>query len=135
MEFPLDPAKILPQVAAGGMDGLGERLIHTFLGIWDGPVGAAGVALLRSAVRNELAAKLLREFITTQVIRRVLEHLDLDPAEMPTRGNLVASQMIGLAMMRYVIKLEPLASASHDAVAAAIGPTIQRYLEQPIKTF
>jgi AcrR family transcriptional regulator len=135
MQIPIDPGKIIPQLAAAGIDGLGERLIRTFLGIWDSPVGAAGVALLRSAVRNELAAKLLREFITTQVMRRVLSHLDLDPAEVPTRASLIGSQILGLAMMRYVIKLEPLAGAAPDAVAAAIGPTIQRYLSEPLKPF
>jgi hypothetical protein len=86
-------------------------------------------------VRNEFAAKLLREFITTQVMRRVLGHLDLDPAEVPTRASLVASQILGMAMMRYVIKLEPLASATPDAVAAAVGPTLQRYISEPIKPF
>jgi AcrR family transcriptional regulator len=133
MQIPIDPGKIIPQLAAGGVDGLGERLVRTFLGIWDSPVGSAGVALLRSAVRNDLAARLLREFITTQVMRRVLAHLDLDPAEVPTRASLVASQLMGLAMMRYVIKLEPLASGPPEAVAAAIGPTIQRYVAEPIK--
>lgn len=134
MDFPLDPAKILPQVAAGGIDGLGERLVRMFITIWDGPAGKAGVALVRSAMRSDLAARLLREFLTTQVLRRVLDHLDIDPAEVPTRGNLVASQMIGLAVVRYVIKLEPLASADPEAVVAAVAPNIQRYLEQPIKT-
>jgi AcrR family transcriptional regulator len=135
MKIPIDPGKIIPQLAASGMDGLGERLVRTFIGIWDSPVGAAGVALLRSAVRHELAARMLREFITTQIMRRVLSQLPLDPAEVPTRASLVASQILGLAMMRYVIKLEPLASAAPDAVAAAIGPTIQRYITEPIKPF
>ncbi|GAA0912595.1 TetR/AcrR family transcriptional regulator [Virgisporangium aurantiacum] len=135
MDFPLDPAKILPQVAAGGIDGMGERLVRMFLTIWDGPAGAAGVALVRSAVRSDLAARLLREFLTTQVLRRALDHLDVDPSEVPTRGNLIGSQLIGLAMMRYVIKLEPLASAAPEAVVAAVGPNIQRYLDQPLKLF
>ena len=135
MQIPMDPGKIIPQLAAAGMNGLGERLVRTFIGIWDSPAGAAGVALLRSAVRNEFAARMLREFITTQIMRRVLTHLDLDPAEIPTRASLVSSQIIGLAMMRYVIKLEPLASAAPDAVAAAIGPTLQRYISEPIKVF
>ena len=54
---------------------------------------------------------------------------------MPTRGNLIATQLIGLAMIRYVIKLEPLASAEPEAVVAAVGPNIQRYLDQPLKLF
>jgi AcrR family transcriptional regulator len=135
MELPIDPGKIIPQVVAGGIDGLGERLVRTFLGLWDSPAGTAGVALLRSAVRNELAARLFREFITTQVMRRVLQHLDLDPAEVPTRASLVASQLLGLAMMRYVIKLEPLAGGTPDDVVAAIGPTVQRYLAGPVTPF
>jgi AcrR family transcriptional regulator len=135
MEFPLDPAEILPQVAAGGIDGLGERLVRMFLTVWDGPAGKAGVALMRSAVRSDLAARLLREFLTTQVLRRVLDHVDMDPAEVPTRGNLVASQLAGMALIRYVIKLEPLASAEPEAVVAAVGPNIQRYLDQPLKLF
>ena len=135
MDFPLDPAKILPQIAAGGVDGMGERLVRMFLTIWDGPAGAAGVALVRSAVRSDLAARLLREFLTTQVIRRALDHVDVDPAEVPTRGSLIASQMLGLAMIRYVIKLEPLASAEPEAVVAAVAPNIQRYLDQPLKLF
>ncbi|GIJ68572.1 TetR/AcrR family transcriptional regulator [Virgisporangium ochraceum] len=135
MDFPIDPAKLLPQVAAGGIDGLGERLVRMFLTVWDGPLNSVGVALVRSATRSDLAARLLREFLTTQVIRRVLDNVTVDPAEVPTRGSLVASQMIGLAMMRYVIKLEPLASADPDVVVAAVAPTIQRYLEQPLKTF
>jgi AcrR family transcriptional regulator len=134
MRSPIDPGKIIPQVAAGGIDGLGERLVRTFLGIWDSPIGSAGVALLRSAVRNDMAARLLREFITTQVMRRVLDHIDIDPAEVPTRASLIASQMLGLAMMRYVIKLEPIASGSQDSIVAAIGPTIQRYVQEPIKS-
>jgi AcrR family transcriptional regulator len=135
MDFPIDPAKILPQIAAGGIEGLGERLVRMFLTVWDGPLNAVGIGLLRSATRSELAARLLREFLTTQVIRRALDYVEIDPAEVPTRGNLVASQMIGLAMMRYVIKLEPLASADPDAVVAAVAPTIQRYVEQPLKMF
>jgi hypothetical protein len=49
-------------------------------------------------------------------------------AEREARGALVASQVIGLVMARYVLKLEPLASAEPAAVVAAVGPTLQRYL-------
>ncbi|MER7460450.1 TetR family transcriptional regulator [Micromonospora sp. NPDC126480] len=133
MNAPADPRELLPTVIAGDPDGLGERLVRMFLGLWDSPAGTAGVALLRSAVSNEWTARLLREFLTTQVLRRVLDHLDLDPAEVPLRGSLVASQLAGLAMMRHVIKLEPVASADPETLVAAVGPTVQRYLLGPLK--
>ncbi|MFI6781741.1 TetR family transcriptional regulator [Micromonospora sp. NPDC050276] len=132
MNFPVDPAQLVPKVLAGDRDALGERMVRTFLGIWDSPVGSAALALLRSAVSNEWTARLLREFVTTQVLRRVLENLDVDPAELPLRGSLVATQMIGLAMMRHVVRLEPVASADPETLVATIGPTIQRYLTGPL---
>ncbi|MER7891025.1 TetR family transcriptional regulator [Micromonospora sp. NPDC048909] len=128
MQAPVNPRELLPKVLAGGPDGIGERLVRMFLGVWDSPASTAGVALLRSAVSNEWTARLLREFIVTQVLRRVLEHLDIDPAELPLRGSLVASQLIGLAMMRHVIRLEPVASAAPETLVATVGPTVQRYL-------
>ncbi|MGC4864321.1 TetR family transcriptional regulator [Micromonospora sp. DT53] len=132
MNFPFDPGQLVPKVLAGDRDAVGERMVRAFLGIWDSPVGSAAQALLRSAVTNEWTARLLREFVTTQVLRRVLENLDVDPAELPLRGSLVATQMIGLAMMRHVVRLEPVASADPETLVAAIGPTIQRYLIDPL---
>ncbi|MEU4554778.1 TetR family transcriptional regulator [Micromonospora violae] len=132
MNFPIDPGQVVPKALAGDRDAVGERLVRTFLGVWDSPAGSAGVALMRSAVSNEWTARLLREFVTTQVLRRVLENLDVDPAELPLRGSLVATQMIGLAMMRHVVRLEPVASADLETLVAAIGPTIQRYLTGPL---
>jgi AcrR family transcriptional regulator len=132
MNIPIDPAQLVPTVLAGDSDGAGERLVRTFLGVWDSPAGTAAQALLRSAVSNEWTARLLREFVTTQILRRVLEHLDVDPAQLPLRGSLVATQMIGLAMMRYVVRLEPVASAAPETLVAAVGPTIQRYLTGPL---
>jgi AcrR family transcriptional regulator len=129
MNFPVDPAVVIPQVLAGGPEQIGERLVRFFLRVWDSPAGAAGVALMRSAVNNDWTARLMREFVTTQMIRHVLPKLTtLDPAEAPLRASLVASQVAGLAMIRYVLKLEPLASAPPEVVVAAVGPNIQRYV-------
>ncbi|MFI5925288.1 TetR family transcriptional regulator [Micromonospora sp. NPDC051543] len=128
MNFPVDPAELLPAVLAGDQDGVGERLVRTFIGIWDSPAGSAGVALVRSVLSSEWTARLLREFVTTQVLRRVLDQLDVDPAEVPMRGSLVATQLIGLAMIRHVVRLEPVASADPELLVATIGPSVQRYL-------
>jgi AcrR family transcriptional regulator len=132
MRIPFDPSEIIPQVAAGGIDGAGERLVRMFLTVWDSPAGAAAAALLRSAVQHDWTARLLREFLTTQILRRAMAHFKLDPAEAPLRVSLVASQMAGLAMTRYIIKIEPLASAPPETVVKAIAPTIQRYIAGPL---
>jgi len=126
---PIDPAQILPRVLDGSTDELPERLVRTFLSVWDHPVsGPAAVALLRSGLQHDWSARMLREFLTTRVIRRVIAHLELDPAEAALRGSLVATQMIGLVMIRYVLKVEPLASAPPEIVVAAVAPNLHRYL-------
>jgi AcrR family transcriptional regulator len=128
MRAPVDPAEILPQVFAGDRDQIGERLVRTLLRVWDSPAGGPAAALIRSAVSNEAMARMLREFIINRILRRAVKELDLDPAEAPLRANLVATQIAGIVMIRYILKVEPLASAAPDTLAAAIGPTIQRYI-------
>jgi len=128
VQAPADPADLLPEVLAGGPDGLGERILRMFVRVWDGPIQSAGLALVRSAVANEWTARLLREFLVTRVIRRVVGTLDIPPEEREVRGSLVASQLVGLVMARYVLRIEPLASASQESVVAALAPTVQRYL-------
>jgi hypothetical protein len=132
MQAPFNPAKVLPQVLAGGPDGIGERLIRTLLRVWDSSAGGAAAALFRSAVTNELIAKMLRDLVVRQILRRVVKELDLDPAEGAIRTNLVLSQVAGLVLARYIIRVEPLASAPPDQIVALIGPTIQRYLTEPL---
>jgi AcrR family transcriptional regulator len=128
VNFPMNPAEFVPRVLAGGVDGAGERLVRTFLTVWDSPVGIAGVALLRSAVGSEIGARLLREFLSSQILRRVTAILEIDPDEAPLRTSLIASQLSGLGLVRYILRLEPLASAPREVVVAAVAPTIQRYL-------
>lgn len=132
VQVPINPQEFIPAVVAGGKDNLGENLVRTFLQVWDSPMGSAGAALLRSGMSSEWSAKMLRELLTTQILRRVIRQLDLDPAEAPLRAALIASQVAGLAVMRYLIKLEPLASASAEMVVRSVAPTIQRYATGPL---
>ena len=133
LQVPIDPAKLLPEVLAPGPDGIGERLVRMFLGIWDSPVGTTAAAVLRSALSHDWSARMVRDFLTTQILRRVTKALDLDPKEAPLRTSLVASQMGGLALVRYIVRIEPLASAPAETVVAAVGPTVQRYLTGPLQ--
>jgi AcrR family transcriptional regulator len=128
LQFPIDPATEIPHIVAGGPGEVGLRLVAIFVKIWDSPTGAVGASLIRSAMSNEWTARLMREFLTTQILRRVVVAIELDPVEAPLRMSLVASQLAGLAMMRYIIKLEPLASLPSEQVVALIGPNVQRYL-------
>jgi AcrR family transcriptional regulator len=128
VEAPADPSDLLPEVLAAPRDELGAAVVRLLLKVWDGPMQPAGLALLRSAVSNEWTAKLLREFLVAKVLRKVVSSLGFDPDVRAARISLVASQIIGLVMARYVLRLEPLASATPEQVVAAIGPTVQRYL-------
>jgi AcrR family transcriptional regulator len=134
VEAPLDPTELVSKIVAGGTDGLPERLLRTFLSVWDHPVtGPGALALVRSALQHDWSARMLREFLTAKILRRVVGQLGIiDAAESQLRGSLVASQMIGLVMIRYVLRLEPLASASPDTIVAAVGPNIHRYLFEPL---
>jgi AcrR family transcriptional regulator len=132
MEAPVDPTEMIPKIVAGGVDGVGERLVRVFLTVWDSPAGTSAAALLRSALSHDWSARMLREFLTSQILRRIVQNLDIDPKEAPTRASLAASQMIGVAMTRYILKIEPIASLPREALVAAVGPTVQRYLAGPV---
>lgn len=129
---PVDPTELIPKIIAGGaVEDMGERLVEAFLSVWDHPVsGPAFEALLRGGLANRLSGRLMREFFAVQILRRAIANLGavVDPAEVPLRATLVASQLFGLAVIRYILKFEPLASASRDTVVAAVAPNVQRYL-------
>jgi AcrR family transcriptional regulator len=132
LQIPIEPSKIVPKMLAGGTDGLGERVVTTLVGIWDSAAGPAAVALVRSAVGNERIAAMFRDFLVARILRRITRELPIPPAEAPLRANLAATQVAGLIMVRYILKMEPLASTSPDVLAALIGPTIQHYLTEPL---
>ena len=128
LELPFDPTVVVPALLAEGMDGLGERVVRTFLGIWDATPGQGPLlALIRSAASDETAAQSLRDFVTRVVIGPLARATGVEDAEL--RASMAASQVVGLAMARYVIRLEPLASASVDELAPSVGATLDRYLQ------
>jgi AcrR family transcriptional regulator len=127
VRLPVNPVDQLTAVLAAEPDQVGQRLVETFLSIWDHAAGQSPLlALIRSAVADQDAAAMLREFITEEVLGPIARRLGSPDAQL--RATLVGSQLIGLAMARYIIRVEPLASASSAQVAAVVGPTVQRYL-------
>ena len=123
MELPVDPLEKIGGVVALGPDGLGERLVRTFLETWD-PHREVFAAMLRTAVADPEHAP------AVDIARNVLIGL-LSSVVDELRATLIASQVVGLATIRYVARLEPLASASVDEVVAVYGPAIQAAATSP----
>jgi AcrR family transcriptional regulator len=129
VELPVDPAVLVPRLLDDGLDGLGERVVRTFLQIWDGTPGQGPMlALLRGAVSDETAAASLRDLLMRALFLPLAEAAG-GPDGAALRASLAGSQMGGLALARYVLRTEPLASADAAVLAPAIGATLDRYLK------
>ncbi|MET4926493.1 TetR family transcriptional regulator, partial [Streptomyces sp. PSRA5] len=129
IEVSFEPALVVPTLLTGGKDGIGERLARYFISVWENPVSRAPLlAIVRSALTNEAAAALLRKFLLRRLLERIAVELDVpDPT---LRAELAASHMIGIALLRYVIKAEPLASVDTEEIVRMVSPTLQRYLTE-----
>lgn len=131
VEFPLEPAEILPEVLSADRSTIGERLAQVQLTLLEDPDARRRLTgLVRAASSEPDAARLLREFLMREIIGPVAEALGSDEPEL--RVSLVGSQIIGLMMARYIARVEPLASLPAERVVQLVGPTLQRYLMQPL---
>jgi AcrR family transcriptional regulator len=125
LDLPVNPAELLASILDEGLDGAGERLLGVLLDVWDEPAtGTPLIAMMRSVSTQ---GSLLREFIQHQLVASLADAIEAPDAEL--RAAAFTSQVLGLVLERYVLGVEPLASASHDEIARLIGPTLQRYLE------
>jgi AcrR family transcriptional regulator len=132
MHFPIVPSEVIGRVAGTERDRLGETIVRTILGVWEHEeTRAQSLALLRSAVTNEQAATMIRGFVTSAILNVIATVVQGDEPEY--RASLVASQVLGLGIARYVVAIEPLASASAEDVVAAVAPTLQRYLTGDVR--
>lgn len=132
MDLPANPADLIEGLlATSDPEDLGEHMIRFMLSVWDDEENRAPlVAMVRTAMSDDQAATMVREFVTAEILGRIVKAARGDNQEL--RVTLLASQVFGLLILRYIIKLEPLASADPETVARAIGPTFQRYLTGPL---
>lgn len=124
VQLPFDPSEIVGQVTGGDPNDLGARLIRTFVTLWDKHEGGFA-ALMLSVASQEAAARMMVEFFSGLVFERVAA-VGVDRVEL--RASLCATQVVGLGVLRYVLRMEPIASADVDTLVDLIGPTLQRYL-------
>jgi AcrR family transcriptional regulator len=132
VEVPIDLPRVLGGIGADGIDGLGERLIRTILGVWESPAGASIGAALRTALADPARARMLREFLVPQIVGPLLGPLHLPAQEVELRAGLLMTQVLGVITGRYLLAVEPLASLSVDELAVNVGATLQRYLTGPL---
>ncbi|MFD8895042.1 TetR family transcriptional regulator [Streptomyces sp. NPDC059566] len=129
IEVSIEPALVVPAIIGEGPEGIGERLARYFLGVWENPVTRVPLlAVIRSALTHEAAAKVLRQLVLRRLLERVAA--DLDVPDPTFRAELAASHMVGIAILRYVVQVEPLASADPEKIVALVAPTLQRYLTE-----
>ena len=127
LQLPLQPGEVFARGIAAGPEQLGATIVRTFLEAWEPPeMRVRLMAMLRSALTNDAAMGMIRDLLVREVFGPITAALGVPDAQL--RATLVGSQFVGLAVMRYIGRLEPLASASVDELVAAIGPTVQRYL-------
>lgn len=129
VQLPLELPQLVAEVAAAGTVGLGERLVRTILGVWDSELQPVLVVAVRTALTDPAMARPVREFLSLEVLSRVLSGADLTREEAARRSGLVASQVVGLLVGRYVLAFPALTERSAESLVAEIGPTLQRYLD------
>jgi AcrR family transcriptional regulator len=131
MELPYQWRQALPLILDGPREQLGERLVRTLLNYWEDPqVSPLFRGVVRSAATDPVAAGMVRRMRAEGPFALLAQHVGTPDADL--RAMLMASHVMGIALLRYVLQVEPLASATVDDVATMVGPVVQRYLaEEP----
>ncbi|MDX1690360.1 MAG: TetR family transcriptional regulator [Acidimicrobiia bacterium] len=128
--LPFAPGDLMDGVFEGGRDGAGRRLARAFFTIWETEQARASLlGVLRTAISgDERATAAFREFLLEALRDHLAAHIDGDDARL--RAVTVASHLVGMAITRYVVRLEPVASASIDDLVDLVAPRLQSYLDQ-----
>jgi AcrR family transcriptional regulator len=124
--LPFNPATLVDTVLDGPRDETAERILRLFLGLWNEErTRQPFLAVIRTVTTNPEVAAQLRQFMQTAVLAKVSAALGV-PA---LRLTAVASHMMGLAVVRYILAAEPMASATDDEVVALVAPVLQHYFD------
>jgi AcrR family transcriptional regulator len=128
--WPFEPEEEMRRVVADGPGSIGTNLARMFVRHWEDERDRSPiVAILHVATGDPAGAALMREYLVEHLLRPLIAGLDTDQPEL--RAGMIASQLIGLGVTRYVLGIEPLASASPDAVVELLADGIQRIVDRP----
>ncbi|HOB48148.1 MAG TPA: TetR family transcriptional regulator [Mycobacterium sp.] len=127
MKLPTDPATAVAQLLAPGIDGLAERLVRVTFQLLDEPETREQIAaMVRDGAGAAKSTAPLREFLESVIVDRVAAVLRVPDARM--RVALAISYVMGVVGARYVLRMEPLASATEDEVVRLVAPAVQTAL-------
>ncbi|MFM8238844.1 MAG: TetR family transcriptional regulator [Actinomycetota bacterium] len=128
VRLPTDPASAIPALLAPGIDGLGERLVRFTLDtLGDQEVREDLMAMIRAGASAAQVTKSLQSYLEVNVVDRIVTAVGVPDARM--RVALISSYLVGIAAGRYLMRIEPLASASEEQVVRLVAPTIQALLD------
>lgn len=128
VELPADPDDVLAGVEDQDPSERGEAIVRAVLRLWESPAQHGLLAFVRGTIGSKAKTALLREMLTRTILSRIMAGAPGTAEEVRMRGNLIATQMAGLMLVRYVVRLEPLASAPPQDVVRMVAPNVQRYL-------
>jgi len=127
IHIPINPMDVLVPLRQIPVEQLGYTLPSVLLSLWDSEMGAGLIATLRSLLVGD-EVNFVRSFIQEIIVAEVGPRVDTPPGTGALRIQFVASQIIGLVLARYIVKIEPFASLPAEQVARTIAPNLQRYL-------
>jgi AcrR family transcriptional regulator len=127
MGWPFEPAELAARITGGGRSEIGERLTRFFFQAWDQPESRAPLlAILRGAATHDESATLVRQFIQGQVYSHLADAIGGRDAEL--RIDLAMAQLLGVAYLRHILQVEPVASASVEQLVKRVAPIVGRHL-------
>ncbi len=129
LELRVDPRVVVPPVFEGGLEGAGERLMRLFVSVWDDEEKRLPLLALVRGALDSGGQQLVRDGFMRMVLEPLAAGLGVEDER---RMLLVASQLMGLVLLRYLLVVEPLASMPADELVAVYAPTLQRYLSGPL---
>lgn len=134
IELPVDPGVEIEAALKGNdIEGAGARLMRAFAAIWDGPHHDKMIAAVRTMLSKPGITLGMKHIFQHRIVATIERTLGDQIDHVNLRANFVATQVFGLVVVRYILRLEPLTSMTVDELAETIGPTIDRYLTMPVE--
>ncbi|MEV0671037.1 TetR family transcriptional regulator [Mycobacterium sp. NPDC050441] len=126
--WPFDPEQFSGRILDDGPAGLAERLTEAFFELWEHPdTRAPLLAILRGAATHEESAALVRQFIEQRLYPQIATALPGADAEL--RVDLAMGQLLGIAYLRHILRIEPIASQSTEELIARAVPAVRAHLQ------